>query len=1079
MKLICAALPFGLLLLCLLAVPLALAQGGTPTSPAPLPTPTPTPTPDTGATLLRVLQECYVAGPQQCSDIFFKAFGWLGVIVIAVVLFAIGAILSGFFRQPIESIGEWLRERVVRTRDRTPYYLQEFVAENERFGFHGSEELFVKQLELDRAYVALGLIPEPDAAEVSRKATSAKGEFAGEEGALLRGAPGEKPKALRLPEVLEKTRQRRLSIIGDAGSGKSALLQWAGLSVARHRRGHGKLSQDQKDFLHALGVNRFKPAPIPILIRLTDFVSHCKDSKRAIDAPALYHFITTLGERRYPSLKLRKDFFDQCLAQRCLLMFDGMDEVDQDDRDVVRAAVEDMAHSPQYQWHFFFVTSRPSAADVVATLPDFRRVTVQPLTPEQREELIHLWCNAMYATMDEAYRKEIDLLRRVEDDERVRSIAETPLMVNVIALVYWHQRDLPRQRAELYEVAIELLIREPWKDPSEVLKYWGGLEWQTRLDLINLIAFVLHDDKNLEYVLADQLVAREAVWRRFGAEKEQAQEAAKQFLRKDATRGALLRQSGNRYDFYIRRFQEYLAGRYVAHKLEDRWSEYFQKHLADDQWEEPLLLGAGFLRFTNIEKAEKYVRQLAQTVHDTNPEDHARAVTLAGMALAEVLEKADFNVQQTFAKVRDDLPPRMLAVFEQNAPLVVPRLRRDLGLALGALGDPRLTPTPTLPRSLLRQAQDARTGEGMVSPLPSRTSTGEGLGVGAILPSLIPIPAGSFLMGTSGEEAAQLKAQDAEAYPDEQPQHPVSVSEFDIGKYPVTNAEFSAFFDAKGYEQERFWSDDGKRWLRGEEGEPDLSWLPTDELKKAWKDWLARRPKEKRGQPFFWDDAQWNAPNLPVVGVTWYEAEAYCKWLSEVTGQKFRLPTEAEWEKATRWKPPPQPSTSAKSAEQAAAQSALAGEGVLPSPVGAVPTGEGLGMGVHYLWPWGDTWDKDKCNSSESGFGATTPVGMYPNGAHWVEMQHAASLQGVLDMVGNVWEWCADRYDDHFYEQCAQLGEVRDPTGPESGTLRVLRGGSWFDQQRFCRAAVRGRGHAAVFFLFAVGFRVVRSPVST
>lgn len=136
-------------------------------------------------------------------------------------------------------------------------------------------------------------------------------------------------------------------------------------------------------------------------------------------------------------------------------------------------------------------------------------------------------------------------------------------------------------------------------------------------------------------------------------------------------------------------------------------------------------------------------------------------------------------------------------------------------------------------------------------------------------------------------------------------------------------------------------------------------------------------------------------------------------------------------------------------------------------------------MGVHYLWPWGDTWDKDKCNSSESGFGATTPVGMYPNGAHWVEMQHAASLQGVLDMVGNVWEWCADRYDDHFYEQCAQLGEVRDPTGPESGTLRVLRGGSWFDQQRFCRAAVRGRGHAAVFFLFAVGFRVVRSPVST
>jgi formylglycine-generating enzyme required for sulfatase activity len=320
------------------------------------------------------------------------------------------------------------------------------------------------------------------------------------------------------------------------------------------------------------------------------------------------------------------------------------------------------------------------------------------------------------------------------------------------------------------------------------------------------------------------------------------------------------------------------------------------------------------------------------------------------------------------------------------------------------------------------------------------------------LPDLLTIPAGPFRMGTSPEEKERLQAQKAESWnwAVEMPQHQVYVSEFEIGKYPVTNAEFRAFWEAKGYEQQQWWGNDGWRWRQGQM-EVDLSFLSDEDLRKRYRQWLEARPVDKRDRPFFWDDPQWNAPNLPVVGVTWYEAEAFCNWLSAVTrpsagavsrtGRRFRLPTEAEWEKAARAPTPPSTAPLRGSAQDA---------------------GEGA------LWPWGDTWDANKCNSRESGFNATTPVGMYPDGA---------SPLGVMDMVGNVWEWCADWWADDLYSQRKDQ-DVRDPTGPASGSARVVRGGSWDGNRRNCRAACRGGDDPADFDL-NVGFRVALSPVGS
>lgn len=109
-------------------------------------------------------------------------------------------------------------------------------------------------------------------------------------------------------------------------------------------------------------------------------------------------------------------------------------------------------------------------------------------------------------------------------------------------------------------------------------------------------------------------------------------------------------------------------------------------------------------------------------------------------------------------------------------------------------------------------------------------------------------------------------------------------------------------------------------------------------------------------RPDFWENSRWNNPNQPVVGVTWYEAEAFCRWLSARFEQLYRLPTEEEWEHMAR--------------------------------------------GKHgRVYPWGNEWIEDACNTSELNLQQTSAVGIFPQGV---------SPSGAHDCAGNVWEWCND-----------------------------------------------------------------------
>ncbi len=217
---------------------------------------------------------------------------------------------------------------------------------------------------------------------------------------------------------------------------------------------------------------------------------------------------------------------------------------------------------------------------------------------------------------------------------------------------------------------------------------------------------------------------------------------------------------------------------------------------------------------------------------------------------------------------------------------------------------------------------------------------------------MVLIPAGEFLMGSTQKQIDSLLKTDPKAYAKlfeaEQPQHVVYVDAFSMDRYEVTNAEYQRFMEATGHPAPKYWKE-----------------APSFGATTAF-------PVGSKN------------PRHPVVGVSWEDARAYCRWRGK------RLPTEAEWEKAAR--------------------GGLIGKNY--------PRGNGLsrgdvnqsGVGGKDRWQW------------------TAPVGSFPPNGY-----------GLHDMAGNAFEWCADWYDANYYRNATS----RNPDGPRTGIMRVVRGGSW------------------------------------
>jgi formylglycine-generating enzyme required for sulfatase activity len=171
---------------------------------------------------------------------------------------------------------------------------------------------------------------------------------------------------------------------------------------------------------------------------------------------------------------------------------------------------------------------------------------------------------------------------------------------------------------------------------------------------------------------------------------------------------------------------------------------------------------------------------------------------------------------------------------------------------------------------------------------------------------------------------------------------------------------------------------------------------------------------------------------MPVIAVTWEEAMAFCRWLSKKEGAEYRLPTEAEWEKACR------------------------GTDRRPYPWGDGPAGTDDGA-----WRCNHAPERNRRTWKRDGFEFASPVGSFPAGA---------SPFGCLDMAGNVWEWCLDWYDAGYYDGAPR----ENPGGPPTGSKRAIRGGSFTNRPGLLRCANR-LGKPPGFYEANLGFRVART----
>ena len=273
------------------------------------------------------------------------------------------------------------------------------------------------------------------------------------------------------------------------------------------------------------------------------------------------------------------------------------------------------------------------------------------------------------------------------------------------------------------------------------------------------------------------------------------------------------------------------------------------------------------------------------------------------------------------------------------------------------------------------------------------------------IPETVLVEPGTFTMGMD----VQSSEYGVDGYTGatefkECPGHQVTMTKpYYMGKYEVTNQEFAAFVDAGGYGVREYWLIDP------EDNEPALTgW--------TWKEMAGRTAPEHSkaswdlsADPYWGHDPASSQADTPVIGIVWYEAYAYCKWLSEVTGDTYRLPTEAEWEYAARG-PASNIFPWGNDYLSAAEMCGEPGSGAMANCW--LPEGE-----VHQSSLQPDTvWA-----SMETGPGITYPVGSYPG---------SVSYWGCHDMAGNVAELTNDWFLGFYYPYCQSIGETVDPEGP-------------------------------------------------
>ena len=697
-----------------------------------------------------------------------------------------------------------------------------------------------------------------------------------------------------------------LLIEGHPGSGKTTLLKHLAYTIAQGNTAQGNTAQGMEDFL-------------PVLIYLKDtkdFLESNRDIKPGVSTARKILSSYFNDEEKGIDLEAIDAF---CGAKKTIFLLDGLDELKPEFRDIIVKSFAD--YRIKHKGVKVVFSSRPHGLEGAA-IDRFgkRHVKILSLNMEQIEEFIKKWFYHIYAKSPSLGGKTAEgMISEIRTHSAIERLIDNPLMLTAICILYHDGKELPGQRAELYEKFVDNMLCRRFKDPQNVREFLMAL------------AFEMHSKgvkgKDRDFTIG---VLRKVYDRQDGEEVKNYRIRTERLFNDIEPDCGLLKLEDGEYQFWHLTFQEYLTARYI---IDDSTNPVtgVDQYWGDDWYNEVIELYIGSLSIKNRNTANKIVEKIV----NNNDEKPYKKWMLASRSLID-LHKNRRN-RDVLEKVRE----RLLEVMDGN---VKPDKLADAGEILGWLGDTRN------------------------------------------LKEFIKVPKGEYNLN----------------------QRTVTIKPFEIGKFPVTNSWFEEFVKADGYKNSEYWSKEGQKWLG----------------------------KSGAEHPALWNDRMWKCQNSPVVGVTWYEAHAFTRWLSAMDKDyTYRLPNENEWE------------TVAAGTE-----------------------------GREY--PWGDKWDKNRCNNGEIEINKISPVGIFIYGK---------TPEGVFDMSGNVWEWTTSDYhskntlkDYAFDEEMQKLLDEKKFEdyikflGEKNRELPVLRGGSWYSSSNHCRCAYRNH-YGPDSRLNLIGFRCART----
>jgi formylglycine-generating enzyme required for sulfatase activity len=841
----------------------------------------------------------------------YALIGFVGALVGAAVAFWMGRRNLKQQRQLFEE--EWQRKQDDEKRQHQEHedrekaareeqaqtdedrYLGWIINQNRFLNITGLRTRAPVEVELERVYISLTADPHT-MARIDTESELPERPGAEDLERLFGREQSEKIGIAEALTLIDLDRIFGLVILGGPGTGKTTVLKYVALTYARGLQGE-RLDQS-------------RPL-LPLFVTLRAITAATRNTSLA---DYMYNLCNTAGCNVSPG------FVDQRLrVGDCLVLLDGLDEVaDESQRRRVAQWITDQRAA--YGRNPFVITCRIAGFREGYLPPGFLRMDIRDFDQEEVEQFAHNWYMAVETMLrgdsEDARRQGQeageDLIRAIQGNDRVKQLAVNPLMLSIIALVHRYRATLPQRRVDLYQECVEVLLGH-W---DEARGLHVRIPPGKSLQVLQPLALWLHEQKQSAED-GDRLAHREDIVSLIAPHLVSIglQTAdAKGFLDSIRDRsGLLIERALDVFGFQHQTFQEYLAALEIA--AQGRL-ELLLNHFGDAYWREVTLLYAGSQNATDLLNG---ILQLPDELVMANwplvlqlrdealsvAEETRRSLATHPFMVLQQAQNPDTAVRAAIhaRSHRPDADTLLQRLAETQDDLI----KGHLILLLSETGDargidalrPLLTESNSHLRSLAGLALDMLGFE-------DRKVLDDLL--------MVRVPAGEFIMGSE------------QAYGAGAPRR-LQTGAYLIDRFPLTNGQYRRFVENGGYQKQQYWSPEGWQW----------------------------KEQERISAPRYLDDPRLGVRSAPVVGISWYEAEAYATWAGK------RLPTEQEWERAAR-------------GDQDARE-----------------------------FPWGDEFATGRCNTSEAGIYQMTPVGSYPNGV---------SPHGCYDMAGNVWEWTSSFYQE-------------------------------------------------------------------